>query len=137
MPHHQVMCTLYRFPFDWKTPIGYLTAITMQYVAVRFVCFFGAVLCAFEIGFYLWTMGLIEDIGNDISSFNDMAKSQKNEGQTAERLRNSIEFHLNVKELSIFKTKSNYNFIFIRIFVFIFSSFLLQIKACLWAREYN
>lgn len=103
-----------RMPFDLKTPIGYLMAFALTYVMLKHVYVFASAALSFEIGCYLWVMEFIKDIKNHTNSLNATAKSRRKRWQTMERLRDSIEFHSHIKQLSIrffdSRLSSDFNF---------------------------
>lgn len=46
--------SLIRFPFDWRNPIGYVAAITVQYVALLYDFYFIGIVLAFVVGTFLF-----------------------------------------------------------------------------------
>lgn len=88
-------------PFDLKTPICYLMAFAITYVMLIHIYVFASAAISFEISCYLWVMEFIEDMKKDTNSLNETAESRRNRWQTMERLRDSIEFHSQIKQLSI------------------------------------
>lgn len=89
-------------PFNLKTPIGYILAFTLQYIGIKYLYMIGAAIVSFEIGCYLVEMEFIADIKNEVNSFNEIAKSEKNKSKTLTQLSVLIQFHTHVKQLSIF-----------------------------------
>ena len=87
-------------PFDFKTPIGYLIAFALQYITIKYLYMFGAAIVSFEISIYLLITALIEDVKRNISSINELVKSKEKRRQMSEKLRDLIQFHSNVKQLS-------------------------------------
>lgn len=69
-------------------------------MALAFMYIFCAFIVSIEIGCYLVVMAFIEDIKNDVSSVNKKAKTKKNRSSISRDLRNLIQFHTRVKELS-------------------------------------
>lgn len=109
-------------PFDWKTPIGYIIALTLQYFGLAYLYSFTAFILSIEIGCYLLAMEFIIDIKNDLNFFNEIAKSKKNQSQLSSRLPDSIQFHIRLKQLSlscfsilfiVTKTKSGSSIIYV------------------------
>ena len=95
-----IVVECYRFPFDWKNPIGYLMALALMYLVLKCLYFFGAVGSSLEITSYLLMMEFMKDVQNDIKLMNEIAKSNKNLSEMLKQLRVSIEFHSNMKKLS-------------------------------------
>ena len=72
----------------------------LQYIVVKYFYMLIAAALSLEIGAYLVMIPFIEDIKNNISSFNEIAKSKKNLRKILEQLSDSIQFHSQVKQLS-------------------------------------
>lgn len=92
---------LNRLPHDWKTPIGYLIAITEEYIALVHLYLFASAVLSLECGFYFWVLECIKNVKNDFSSLNKRAKSRSNHSETVKQLSVSIQSHARVKQLSI------------------------------------
>lgn len=86
-----------RMPFECNTPINYLFAFTLQYLALTYMYLFGAFIISLEIGWYLMVMAFIGDIKNDIRSI--ATKMEKHHSEISTILHNSIDFHSCVKQL--------------------------------------
>lgn len=65
-----------------------------------YYCAFVAAAISLEIGSYLLVMEFINDIKCDITLFNKTTKSRRNQSQMFKQLRDSIELHGHVKQLS-------------------------------------
>lgn len=95
-------CTHFlRFPFDWRNPIGYLVALTLQYTAN--VRFFKLVAClvATGLGAFSFELSMTTHVKTDLKLINESAKMKENRLSTLKRLSEFIEFHSRLKELSI------------------------------------
>lgn len=65
-----------RFPFNWKSPIGYLIAVALQFqmgfLPLRYMqCFLN-----FAIAAFLFSFSTVKDFKNDIIRFDKIAKSK-------------------------------------------------------------
>lgn len=89
-----------RIPFDWHSPIGYLVAITIQYIS-SVICFTVIeCLLAYGIATFLYALVATKDVRAILNSINKNAKSIANERQAFQQLCNSIQFHSILKQLS-------------------------------------
>lgn len=94
----------FRFPFNWKNPLGYSIAVTFQYMQaihsdrpIFSGLFFG-------IGCYLCSVSIItKDIKNDLKLFNENAASGGNRRLTLNHLSIFIQTHSIMKRLSVFR----------------------------------
>lgn len=90
--------SIFRMPFDSKTPIGYTMAFILQYISLICVAKFAAAAISLEISCYLIGMTFIKDVQSDFRSMNKLAKSKKNRSQTIlSKLRDTINFHAELK----------------------------------------
>lgn len=74
---HCQMVLYYMVPFDCKTPIGYLIAVTSLYLVHTCIFLIAGVIVSLEIGALLLMMEFIQDIQNDIKSINKIVKLKK------------------------------------------------------------
>lgn len=89
-----------RFPFDWRNPIGYLIALSSQFIADTYFFIFVACVIAFGLGIFLFLLAAAKDIKTDLRLLNKCAKITKNQLRSLKRLSDFIEFHLRLNELS-------------------------------------
>lgn len=89
-----------RFPFDATNPIGYICAVTLQYIMLARNFLFVSVATSYGIGVFLYIRTITEDIKHCLKSMNIKAKSKKNELYALEMLKNSIQLHSKAKQLS-------------------------------------
>lgn len=87
-------------PFDWKSPLGYLIVFTTIYFLLMHICFLIGVYLSLEIGFFLLAIEMSKDIEHDIDTINKTATLENNAAEVSKRMRDSIQFHLNAKQLS-------------------------------------
>lgn len=72
-----------RFPFDWRNPIGYLIALSSQFIADTYFFIFVACVVAFGLGIFLFLLAAAKDIKTDLRLLNKCAKLTKNQLRTA------------------------------------------------------
>lgn len=65
------------------------------------ICFVIAVYLSLEIGYYLLAIETNKDIAHDIDSINKTTTLKNNAAEVSKQMRDSIQFHLNAKQLSI------------------------------------
>lgn len=95
-----VLSIYWRYPFDWRTPSGYLAAVFIQYIiAVYGFAFFGAML-SFGLGTYLFTVTLIDDAKEVLQNVDDCAKFKRKQTRMLKQLYNFIRFHSDMKQLN-------------------------------------
>lgn len=84
-----------RLPFDWKNPIGYLVAFSMEYLTT--ILILSVILCqtSFTVGTSLMLIALAKDIANDLHSINAFKANQL---KLTNALRDSIELQSNAKK---------------------------------------
>lgn len=84
-----------RLPFDWKNPIGYLAAFSMEYLTT--ILILSVILCQtnFTVGTSLMLIALAKDIANDLHSINAFKANQL---KLTNALRDSIELQSNAKK---------------------------------------
>lgn len=88
-------CFLFRVPFDWRTPFGYLLLILIYEVGCFGICFS----CATSISFIIGSPWLFVVIAKDITA--DLKHLDTNDQQQIHaRLRNIIHHFSDLKELS-------------------------------------
>lgn len=103
-------------PFNWRTPLGYLAALSFEYILLRssFV-FFHSLVC-FYIGSCLLLKTFVEDITNDIRSLNAI-DNKKSDGNRTKEIRtifaNVVQDHAALKQLS--SNSAKYTFLYIKL----------------------
>lgn len=91
--------TWFRFPFDWKTPFGYLIAFRLQYITLAHVFQFIALLVSVGIGFFLLTITMLKDLKRTVRA---LKSYNQNEMLSMNQLYDFIKFHSITKQLSLF-----------------------------------
>lgn len=89
-----------RFPFDWKNPVGFLIAISIQYTMFKYgsricTCFF-----ALSIGSQLYAIALSKAIKGSLLSINQNNQAKSDEPILLEQINEFIELHSNAQQLS-------------------------------------
>lgn len=90
-----------RFPFDWKTPCGYLAAITMQYAIIVYGLQVGACAASLAFGCYFYVMAATKCLKQNLSAIKQSAKRKSDRKFIREQLVEFVEFHSHTKQLSI------------------------------------
>lgn len=88
-----------RYPFDWKTPVGYLVAWLAQHVSVLSMGFVNIQFPNLVIGSCWFFMFVAKDIADDVSAFNLVVKIRSNENRTklTKRFFDIVRIHLDAK----------------------------------------
>lgn len=91
-----------RFPFDWHNPIGYLIAVTVEYVIFGYECFIIACVLSFGIGAIWLIISVTKEIRHTLHSINDVGQENKIKSNELKRLFSEY-FHTYaaIKQLSI------------------------------------
>lgn len=92
---------MYRTPFDWRNPIGYLVAVTMQYVMIMYLLSTVGCALVFAIASYLFSIAMSKSIKLNLCSINRKAGDEIHRMRLMEQLVEFIEYHSRVKQLSI------------------------------------
>lgn len=102
-------CLLFRLPFDWKTPKGYLIAFIAQAIAIcYYVAISNMILLLFG-GLSTFSLAFISDIQiclNDLN--NDVVTNKQGSSNLLEmkmKFRDLLEFHAEATQLSLFQKK--------------------------------
>lgn len=92
-----------RFLFDTNNPIGYLTAVTLEYILIGYTYFIVACTLALGMGLSSFAVSITKEIQRILHAINK--KVQSNEDQTKKLMDLFSEYiftHATIKELSIF-----------------------------------
>lgn len=106
-----------RFPFNWRTPLGYLIAFSGQSLGLFYIVqFYCAILCYFY-EFCLFSTAFAEDIRREFIALTEAKKKSK---EFQEKMTEIIDLHSQAKELSwIFERKFRYLNNLINLFRFV------------------
>lgn len=135
-----------RLPFNWNGPIGYLVAITIQWMSLTFVCFSIMVVVSVGIAGYLFSVAVIKDIKCILQAIDENSKTKARSKQIYKQFCELIDLHSTIKQLShvhfvcvcVLKLFINFFFVFFRalscfsdvyqpIFIFLFLRSLLTL----------
>lgn len=90
-----------RYPFDWRSPIGYLIAFATQFIVVLHLSHFGALCVRMIIGVYLLTSVFHTDLEKNLKFFNKNAKQKVNQPTVFKKFADLIDFHAFLVQLSV------------------------------------
>lgn len=91
-----------RFPFDWRTPFGYIVAINCQFIGTVYVSTTTAILVTFFVSI-CWVLDtFIEDITIDLQNFNDCRTSCSNDRRVMKRICDIVKLYAEVRQFSRF-----------------------------------
>lgn len=89
------------FPWDWRTPAGYLITVIVQYILTTYLFLFATMSLSIGIGCFVLLNTVVKDICACINSVNDIAKFDGNRLRMIEQLCDFIGAHSCMLELSI------------------------------------
>lgn len=92
------MNLIFRFPFDYRTPFGYIAAFIIQYVSGFFAINIFILLMSFIIGTYWMIVSVVKDI--QVCLFK--VQPDKSEWELLIRLSEIIQLNLEAKQLNKF-----------------------------------
>lgn len=98
------ICVDFRFLFGWKSPLGYITTVSLQYMIVVYEFTFLASMIIFAGGVALFLIAVTKDIHAILKSINDGAKNDKNRLHIARQLIRFVKLHCDSKQLSRLKS---------------------------------
>lgn len=87
-----------RFPFNAKTPAGYLGAVLIQCVTTVYHFILLASLIAFGVGAFLSNIQMAEDLENDLNSVNEIANITNDGAHTLEKFAKIVQRHSVLKQ---------------------------------------
>lgn len=91
---------IYRFPFNWKNPIGYLFACSMEYIFISNICFAALYSTTFGVGSVFMLVWMNKDVKRDFSSINKAFTVKKNQMEFTKRFTEIIQFYFDTKQFS-------------------------------------
>lgn len=91
---------LTRFPFEWRHPIGYLIAITLEYVVAVYAFELLSALLILALDLVLIAVDSTQALKDDLKLINKNAASKKHRLLTLNRLANFIQSHSAWKKLN-------------------------------------
>lgn len=93
------MKSIFRFPFNWKTPFGYLVAYILNCCATFCVIYGHYMVFCFLIGSSWLTITCVKDITNDLNNLTVKRLTHESQQQLKRSLINIIQFHSDAKQL--------------------------------------
>lgn len=91
----------YRFPFDWKNPIGFLFTAIITYTLGQFAFTFLAQVWSIGIGMCLFLISLTKDIKSILNRINESGRSSSPQrSRITKHITEYVRFHSNAKEFS-------------------------------------
>lgn len=96
---HPIFFSIRRFPFDWKNPVGYFFAVTLQYISVVYFFIFTECVIFFGVGCFVFELSATNDLKNDLAAINNSARKKKNKFQALSLVSDFIQSYSNLKQL--------------------------------------
>lgn len=90
----------YRLPFDWKTPSGFLIALSIQSILSICVMVTLECLAIFGLGTCLMLFPLTKDMKNNLRTISHDARRKKNRSKIIKQFSQFIQFHSKLIQLS-------------------------------------
>lgn len=91
---------LHRFPFNWRTPFGYLSAFILQYMALKYVVMVGACIIVLAIGLYFYLIALSKSMKRSLLSIHQNSTDKTKRTIIWGQFTEFIDFHSKVKQFS-------------------------------------
>lgn len=93
----------FRYPFNWKNPLGYLVAVTFKYIGASYCLIFVTCSVFFGIGCCFFTLAIVSrDMKNYSMLINENAASHRNRMLTLDIIGDFVKCHSFMKRLSVF-----------------------------------
>lgn len=89
-----------RLPFNWKTPLGFFAALTIQAFASYFTLLSTASILCFLVGLCLLLIGFVEDLTSNLNALSATEIPNKTHEKLTEDFHNAMRLYSQVKELS-------------------------------------
>lgn len=100
--------SMLRVPFNWKSPIGFLIAMTVQCTIITYMAMIGACVLAVAIGSYFYTMAASKCIKENLFTVTENCRDKSKRKLIRVQLIEFIDFHTQVKQLSNIFNISNH-----------------------------
>lgn len=92
-----------RFPFQWKTPVGYLLAIFIESISILYACTFSVSMFCFLIATCFMQMALADDILSKLIAMNEHCTIYGDYSKFSNKFRTFIEMQEIGRQLSQLK----------------------------------
>lgn len=93
-----------RLPFDWKTPLGYLATLSLEFIGAFYTAMFLVAIACFLVGSCWLLISFIEDITSDLSLLteNNETSDGTSDGTSdvIVRFYEIVQFYSDVEQLS-------------------------------------
>lgn len=93
----------FRFPFNWKNPMGYIIAVAFQISMASEALRYMAFALTLPIGGFLWSLSLAEDIKNDANTLNECVRTKRAKSDIFQRFYEIIRCHIIAIQLRVCK----------------------------------
>lgn len=90
----------YRFPFDWRTPIGFVFAIILESFTILYANLLISCSLSSGVGVYMWGLTMTKDIKINLNSINEIVHSKNKRSKLSKRFNDTVHYHSVVKQLS-------------------------------------
>lgn len=97
---NDLLFSICRLPFNWKDPVFYALAMTVEYSITMVLFYFIACLISLKIGTLLFSIAISEDIKRSLHSINTISKRKAGHARIFTHLVNFVESHVEAKQLS-------------------------------------
>lgn len=92
-----------RFPFEWRTPYGYLIPFSIQFAAVYFIVLISEFNICFLLGSCETLQTLSVDIKNDLVALDDLNKTGTNPSEVRQKMCDFVDLLSDTRQLSKLK----------------------------------
>lgn len=92
-----------RFPFNWRTPVGYSVAFFIQYAVVLQYARVGTCVATFIAGAFWLMISLAKDLKRDLLRVNYIIRDDRSLSKAMDGFAGLIELHINAKQLGFRK----------------------------------
>lgn len=114
------MRSFFRLPYNWRTPFGYLSTMTLQIFITFLIISITFSALAFAIGFCVFLSALCSDLENDLHQLNENIRAhvalrkhlkKANSIKIELKICEIIRFHCDAKQLSRMRISWNFSFL--------------------------
>ena len=97
---HQLLCFIhwFRWPFDWKSPFGYLLVFIAQFVSAFYVIQLTIFILTFFITSCWLLMTVTDDVNGTINNLNEITRSKQRDRKLKAKLSEFIQFDVKAKQ---------------------------------------
>lgn len=109
-----LVCEMFRFPFDWKNPIGYLISVSWNSIVIFVLFRFLTCMVPLALGAYLFVFSVNNDWEHVIRTLGKRKATKPSKVNIFKRVTEFIRSHSNMKQLSrivLFDSTISFNWI--------------------------